>query len=96
MSREDLRRTFAGMGISVDDSFFSQIYALFDVNGDGEVNHREFIVALAYLLNVGGRFRDSNDLAFKLFDADSSGGLSKEEFNSMVTSLLCSSLQQRL
>ncbi len=68
-----------------DERDLASVMAAADLDGDGTLNYEEFIVATA---NLSKLERETNILnAFKEFDTDHSGALSKSEVMAALTSM---------
>ncbi len=68
-----------------DERDLASVMAAADLDGDGTLNYEEFIVATA---NLNKLEREQNILnAFKQFDTDHSGALSKAEVMDALTSM---------
>lgn len=95
LSRDQVRAVLNRVMGGVDALLFDKIFALFDVNGSEQVDRKDFVVALAFLSQQGSA-RNAVDLAFRLFDTDANGGLSRSEFNTMITAIMSNRLKHAL
>ncbi|XP_053127372.1 lysophosphatidylcholine acyltransferase 2 [Hemicordylus capensis] len=64
-----------------------ELFALFDRNGDGTVDFREYVIGLSILCNPANT-EQTIQMAFKLFDIDEDGIISEDEFALIVRSSL--------
>jgi len=79
----------------IDDLVFEKMFALFDVDSDGYLERNDCLIAVAFLAQHGSNM-DKVELAFRLFDLDSSGEISQTEFNAMVISIVSNKLKYTL
>merc|ERR1739848_420065 len=63
----------------------ARLFQLFDTNGDGAVDFREFIVGLGAM--QAGAGEDHVKMCFKMYDVDDSGCISREELFEMLASV---------
>ena len=84
LSREEFR---SGLGmLGVDEAFSSMIFNSFDTGGDGWIDRREFMVAMAVMLhpdNLEGQI----DLAFDAYDLNKDGKLELDELRQVIASV---------
>lgn len=62
-----------------------RLFELFDTNGDGAVDLREFIIGLGAMQSDSGE--DRVKMCFKTYDVDDSGYISREELAKMLASV---------
>nr|XP_056718214.1 lysophosphatidylcholine acyltransferase 2 [Euleptes europaea] len=78
---------FAGyLKLPVSD-VLQELFALFDRNGDGTIDFREYVIGLSVLCNPANT-EETIQMAFKLFDLDDDGVISEDEFASVVRASL--------
>ncbi|GBG33271.1 Regulator of G-protein signaling 8 [Hondaea fermentalgiana] len=95
LSKEQVRTMLNRAVGGIETMLFDKIFALFDVHGNDQVDKHDFVVALSFLSQQGSA-RNAVDLAFRLFDVDASGEMSKPEFNSMIRAIMCNRLKHAL
>uniref|UniRef100_A0A8C3Y450 Lysophosphatidylcholine acyltransferase 2 n=1 Tax=Catharus ustulatus TaxID=91951 RepID=A0A8C3Y450_CATUS len=64
-----------------------ELFLLFDRNGDGTIDFREYVIGLSILCNPANT-EETIRMAFKLFDMDEDGTITEDEFASVVQSAL--------
>ncbi|NWQ73545.1 PCAT2 acyltransferase, partial [Columbina picui] len=64
-----------------------ELFLLFDRNGDGTIDFREYVIGLSILCNPANT-EETIQMAFKLFDADEDGTVTEEEFAHIIQSAL--------
>ncbi|XP_009082642.1 PREDICTED: lysophosphatidylcholine acyltransferase 2, partial [Acanthisitta chloris] len=64
-----------------------ELFLLFDRNGDGTIDFREYVIGLSILCNPANT-EDTIQMAFKLFDMDEDGTITENEFASVIQSAL--------
>uniref|UniRef100_A0A8C5X4H6 Lysophosphatidylcholine acyltransferase 2 n=1 Tax=Malurus cyaneus samueli TaxID=2593467 RepID=A0A8C5X4H6_9PASS len=64
-----------------------ELFLLFDRNGDGTIDFREYVIGLSVLCNPANT-EETIRMAFKLFDMDDDGTITEDEFASIVQSAL--------
>ncbi|XP_067905577.1 lysophosphatidylcholine acyltransferase 2 isoform X1 [Heterodontus francisci] len=64
-----------------------EVFALFDRNGDGTIDFREYVIGLVVLCSPANT-EDTIQFAFKLFDMDEDGYITEEEFTALWRSAL--------
>nr|XP_026248064.1 lysophosphatidylcholine acyltransferase 2 [Urocitellus parryii] len=64
-----------------------QLFALFDRNHDGTIDFREYVIGLAVLCHPANT-EEIIQVAFKLFDIDEDGYITKEEFSTILQASL--------
>ncbi|XP_060109762.1 lysophosphatidylcholine acyltransferase 2 [Heteronotia binoei] len=64
-----------------------ELFALFDRNGDGTIDFREYVIGLSVLCNPANT-EETIQMAFKLFDLDDDGVITENEFAAVVRSSL--------
>ncbi|XP_066493209.1 lysophosphatidylcholine acyltransferase 2 [Tiliqua scincoides] len=64
-----------------------ELFALFDRNGDGTIDFREYVIGLSILCNPANT-EQTIQMAFKLFDIDEDGIISEDEFALVIRSSL--------
>lgn len=64
-----------------------QLFALFDRNHDGTIDFREYVIGLAVLCHPANT-EEIIQVAFKLFDIDEDGYITKEEFATILQASL--------
>jgi serine/threonine protein kinase len=62
-----------------------RLFELFDTNGDGAVDFREFVSGLGSMQSDAGE--DRVKMCFKMYDVDDSGWISKDELFEMLSSV---------
>ncbi|XP_052002984.1 lysophosphatidylcholine acyltransferase 2 [Xyrauchen texanus] len=64
-----------------------ELFALFDRNGDGTIDFREYVIGVTVLCRPANN-EDVIQTAFKLFDIDEDNCITREEFSSLLRSAL--------
>ncbi|XP_044125945.1 lysophosphatidylcholine acyltransferase 2 [Bufo gargarizans] len=64
-----------------------ELFALFDRDKDGTIDFREYVIGIAILCNPANS-EETIQMAFKLFDVDGDGSITKDEFKSLLRSSL--------
>ncbi|XP_078067034.1 lysophosphatidylcholine acyltransferase 2 [Mustelus asterias] len=64
-----------------------EVFALFDRNGDGTIDFREYVIGLVVLCSPANT-EETIQFAFKLFDLDDDGYITEEEFSVLLRSAL--------
>ncbi|XP_051485542.1 lysophosphatidylcholine acyltransferase 2 isoform X1 [Apus apus] len=64
-----------------------ELFLLFDRNGDGTIDFREYVIGLSILCNPANT-EETIRMAFKLFDMDEDGTIKEDEFASIIQSAL--------
>lgn len=64
-----------------------QLFALFDRNGDGTIDFREYVIGVTVLCRPANN-EEVIQTAFKLFDIDEDNCITQEEFSSLLRSAL--------
>ncbi|XP_066050676.1 lysophosphatidylcholine acyltransferase 2 [Chamaea fasciata] len=64
-----------------------ELFLLFDRNGDGTIDFREYVIGLSILCNPANT-EETIRMAFKLFDMDDDGTITEDEFASIIQSAL--------
>ncbi|XP_074957732.1 lysophosphatidylcholine acyltransferase 2 [Phalacrocorax aristotelis] len=64
-----------------------ELFLLFDRNGDGTIDFREYVIGLSILCNPANT-EETIRMAFKLFDMDEDGTITEDEFASIIRSAL--------
>ncbi|KFR14632.1 Lysophosphatidylcholine acyltransferase 2 [Opisthocomus hoazin] len=64
-----------------------ELFLLFDRNGDGTIDFREYVIGLSILCNPANT-EDTIRMAFKLFDMDEDGTITEDEFACIIQSAL--------
>ena len=84
LSREEFR---SGLGmLGVDKAFSTIIFNSFDTGGDGWIDRREFLVAMAVMLHPDN-LEDQIDLAFDAYDVNKDGKLVFDELRQVIASV---------
>ncbi|XP_041077795.1 lysophosphatidylcholine acyltransferase 2 [Polyodon spathula] len=65
----------------------NELFTLFDRNGDGTIDFREYVIGLTVLCRPANTV-STIQMLFKLFDVDDDGRISQEEFTSLLRSSL--------
>ncbi|MGH0168273.1 UNVERIFIED_CONTAM: hypothetical protein FKN15_054511 [Acipenser sinensis] len=65
----------------------NELFTLFDRNGDGTVDFREYVIGLTVLCRPANT-KGTIQMLFKLFDVDDDGRITQEEFTSLLRSSL--------
>ena len=82
---EEFARTF---DVERGNPFLPRLVALFDLSGDGEMGVFEFVVCLSQFRETGtgvrGQFDEHVYFAWRLFDTDDDGAMTKEEFKRVM------------
>ncbi|MFT7807010.1 lysophosphatidylcholine acyltransferase 2 [Arapaima gigas] len=64
-----------------------ELFALFDRNGDGTIDFREYVIGVTVLCQPENT-DDIIQIAFQLFDLDKDGSITQNEFSSLIQSAL--------
>nr|XP_034975254.1 lysophosphatidylcholine acyltransferase 2 [Zootoca vivipara] len=64
-----------------------QLFALFDRNGDGTIDFREYVIGLTVVCNPANT-EQTIQMAFQLFDVDEDGIINEDEFSLIMRSAL--------
>ncbi|XP_067407533.1 lysophosphatidylcholine acyltransferase 2 isoform X2 [Emydura macquarii macquarii] len=64
-----------------------ELFLLFDRNGDGSIDFREYVIGLSVLCNPANT-EETIQMAFKLFDIDDDGSITEEQFACILRSSL--------
>ncbi|NXA54377.1 PCAT2 acyltransferase, partial [Nothocercus julius] len=64
-----------------------ELFLLFDRNGDGTIDFREYVIGLSILCNPANT-EETIQMAFKLFDMDDDGTITEDEFACIIQSAL--------
>ncbi|XP_067853971.1 lysophosphatidylcholine acyltransferase 2 [Heptranchias perlo] len=64
-----------------------EVFALFDRNGDGTIDFREYVIGLVVLCSPANT-EETIQFAFKLFDIDEDGNITEDEFTALLRSAL--------
>nr|XP_009676700.1 PREDICTED: lysophosphatidylcholine acyltransferase 2 [Struthio camelus australis] len=64
-----------------------ELFLLFDRNGDGTIDFREYVIGLSILCNPANT-EETIRMAFKLFDMDDDGTITEDEFACIIQSAL--------
>ncbi|XP_038158873.1 lysophosphatidylcholine acyltransferase 2 [Cyprinodon tularosa] len=64
-----------------------ELFALFDRNGDGTIDFREYVIGVNILCRPANT-EDVLKMAFQLFDTDEDGKITLDEFNALLRSAL--------
>ncbi|XP_041256866.1 lysophosphatidylcholine acyltransferase 2 isoform X2 [Onychostruthus taczanowskii] len=64
-----------------------ELFLLFDRNGDGTIDFREYVIGLSILCNPANT-EETIRMAFKLFDMDEDGTITENEFACIIQSAL--------
>ncbi|XP_029442414.1 lysophosphatidylcholine acyltransferase 2 isoform X2 [Rhinatrema bivittatum] len=64
-----------------------ELFALFDRNGDGTIDFREYVIGMTIVCNPVNT-EETIMMAFKLFDIDEDGSITEAEFTSLLQSSL--------
>ncbi|RXM36034.1 Lysophosphatidylcholine acyltransferase 2 [Acipenser ruthenus] len=65
----------------------NELFTLFDRNGDGTIDFREYVIGLTVLCRPANT-KGTIQMLFKLFDVDDDGRITQEEFTSLLRSSL--------
>ncbi|KAM4744545.1 lysophosphatidylcholine acyltransferase 2 [Anableps anableps] len=65
----------------------AELFALFDRNGDGTIDFREYVIGVNILCRPANT-EDVLQMAFQLFDTDEDGKITLDEFNALLRSAL--------
>uniref|UniRef100_A0A8D0AC26 Lysophosphatidylcholine acyltransferase 2 n=1 Tax=Sander lucioperca TaxID=283035 RepID=A0A8D0AC26_SANLU len=65
-----------------------ELFALFDRNGDGTIDFREYVIGVTILCRPANT-EDVLRMAFQLFDTDEDEKITREEFTALLRSALC-------
>uniref|UniRef100_A0A665TJM8 EF-hand domain-containing protein n=1 Tax=Echeneis naucrates TaxID=173247 RepID=A0A665TJM8_ECHNA len=69
------------------NSALEELFALFDRNGDGTIDFREYVIGVTILCRPANT-EDVLQMAFKLFDTDEDEKITREEFTALLRSTL--------
>ncbi|KAM3828577.1 lysophosphatidylcholine acyltransferase 2 isoform 2-T2 [Vipera latastei] len=64
-----------------------ELFTLFDRNGDGTIDFREYVIGLSILCNPANT-EQTIQMAFQLFDIDEDGSITEDEFAQIIRSSL--------
>ncbi|GBG34427.1 Calcineurin subunit B [Hondaea fermentalgiana] len=95
MDKTQMRKAFKAMGIKVEPELFSKLWMFFDADQNGSINAQEFVVTFC-VLTYRGSAQDNVELAFRLFDTNRDGSISRREFNDMIAAVLGTRLRNVL
>eukprot|EP00002_Diphylleia_rotans_P007663 TRINITY_DN17310_c0_g1_i1.p1 TRINITY_DN17310_c0_g1~~TRINITY_DN17310_c0_g1_i1.p1 ORF type:complete len:199 (+),score=60.60 TRINITY_DN17310_c0_g1_i1:67-663(+) len=88
----DKREFLQALGFK-DSEVADRLFRVFDKNGDGSINFREFVAGLSIFCNRG-TLEEKLKLTFRIYDVDNDGHIDKEELMSMLkASLLDNSIE---
>ena len=87
----DAREFAQFFDIERSNVFLPRLVALFDVSGDGHMSLYEFVVCLAQF-SVNKKQSEHVYFAWRLFDTDDSGAMTKDEFVEALSGAFCSPL----
>jgi len=68
-----------------DKQVLDQLFKVFDVTGDGQINFREFVTGIAPLINLG--LADVMRFAFEMFDVDNNKVVTRTEMRTMLKAM---------
>jgi serine/threonine-protein phosphatase 2B regulatory subunit len=80
--------TEALSAVSVDETdsdILKRLFTLFDSDGSGTINFKQYISGLALLTK--GSLKDQIAFSFKLFDLENTGEISQDEMKKMLTAM---------
>ncbi|XP_076804310.1 hippocalcin-like protein 1 [Clavelina lepadiformis] len=87
LSKSEFVKMFRNLFPESDPSQFADhVFRTFDVNKDGVLNFREFIIGLS--LTLKGTFDEKLFWAFKIYDVDGNGFISQSELNEIIAAML--------
>ncbi|GKT36682.1 hypothetical protein ADUPG1_009599 [Aduncisulcus paluster] len=78
----DLSEFSRALGLT-KNLFSRRIFRLFDENGDGVINFKEFVIGLS-IFSPKGSTADKEDFSFRFFDSDGDGYISREELDEVL------------
>ena len=84
LSQEEFREGLGMLGM--DPTFSSLLFNSFDTGGDGYIDRREFVAAMAVMLHPDN-VEDQIDLAFDAYDVNKDGMLTYEELRDVIASV---------
>lgn len=75
------------LDVKVSERIFDKLFTFFDFKNEGYVDKVEFAVACG-LLTFQGSYKSTTELAFRMFDSNHDGVISKREFTEMSLILM--------
>ncbi|UJR38461.1 hypothetical protein I4U23_031129 [Adineta vaga] len=86
LTADDFKKIYAQFFSSGDSSTFAEhVFRRFDINGDGKISFREFLISLN--TTARGSLDEKLDWAFRLYDRNGDGYISRDEMFAIVDAI---------